>query len=746
MHMPIRPRDYRVLLVNPAGWQKESINLGLACLAGALKSSGFPVLILDLNRYPLDDKVLLQRTRRFAPSLVGVSVKTATALEGARVARLLSDEVPAARVLAGGPHVTLAAESYVRDNPAVDYALMGEAEHSIVRLARALELDEDVRTVPGLVFRRDGAVVVNAWQPPDDLDSLALPDLDAIDGFDWAGFRYPIVTSRGCPFECIYCCVNKLTGSRLWRARSAANVVDELETVAGDKGVTAFEIWDDNFTLNLPRAKEICRLILSRGLKLSWYCHNGIRADRVDAELAGLMARAGCTSVAFGVESGHPETFASINKGEPLSAVVKAVKTVTKAGIKAVGYFLIGLPGDTLQKFVESVRFQRSLPLSHYVFGMLIPYPKTPVWDIVATRGRMLCDIMETQHFSDAIVPVSFELPEFPKKDMVRAYYITKYFELFDALDGRPGPTPTVLYIATPEMIQHLPGMFIASPPGTRHVVAGDSVEPALKSLPAFSQVDADADITFIPAPGRVTRRDGQRLVIVGERRFMVRHLLLTNADALLFDPSRPLQVLSRAKRSVRPLPLLPEHLSALGAFAVALPGLVHQFGVRKVGSAAKVRLSSRLDALARALPAPNLPKPAAVAAARVAALPNVLRASSPLKSAAVARVATLPALVLTQSRQTDLKTRERAKAVIRPVARVALKMMRVAALPALVLAQSRHAARKARERAKTVLRPLAHAALKMTSAAAYLRSKAGLYLSRPEKKRFPYDDYPSHM
>ena len=443
-------RRYRVLMVNPSGWQKESINLGLCYLAGALDAQGFETLILDPNRYPLSDDGLAAKARAFDPNLIGISVKTATAVEGARVARLLADACPKARVAAGGPHITLCAREYLRANPVYDYALMGEGEQSIVRLAGALSRDEDVTSLEGVVYRDGAEVVANRWSPPEDLDALAYPNLDAVDGFDWAGFRYPIVTSRGCPFECIYCCVNKLTGSRRWRARSAPNVVDELETVAREKGVTAFEIWDDNFTLNLPRAKEICREIIRRGLRLSWYCHNGIRADRIDDELARLMAKAGCTSVAFGIESGNPEVFDTIQKGEPLSAVIKAVETVNRAGIKAVGYFIIGLPGDTLGKFVKSVRFQRSLPLMHYVFGMLIPYPNTRVWDIVHERGRMLCDIEATQHFSDGIVPVSFELPEFPKKDMVRAYYITKYFELYDSVEaGRDGVRPTVAYIAS---------------------------------------------------------------------------------------------------------------------------------------------------------------------------------------------------------------------------------------------------------------------------------------------------------
>jgi hypothetical protein len=486
---------------------------------------------------------------------------------------------------------------------------MGEAEESIVALARALDRDEDVRDLPGLVWRRGSEVTGNPWRPPENLDLLPSPDLDAIEGFDWRDFRYPMVTSRGCPFECIYCCVNKLAGSRKWRARSAANVVDELEMVARTRGVTQFEIWDDNFTLNLNRAKEICRGIIRRGLKLSWYCHNGIRADRVDMELARLMARAGCTSVAFGIESGNREVFDTINKGEPLSAVVTAVKTVNRAGIKAVGYFLIGLPGDTLDKFVESVRFQRSLPLMHYVFGMLIPYPKTKVWDIVAERGRFLRDIMETQHFSDGVVPVSFELPEFPRGDLVRAYYIARYFELYDSVAKSRDGNAAVIYLVTPPLVEHLPGMIAAAGQAVKHLIIGDADREALSAVKSFPDVDASTEITFLPAGTPVPNGERCRRTVVGERRLLVRHLVATNADIIVFDPARSLRPLALAKRSLPRLTLLPQYVAALAAFAMAFPALLKKYGLRKVREAAGVRTKTHIASLVPHLTLPTLPE-----------------------------------------------------------------------------------------------------------------------------------------
>lgn len=488
----------KILLINPDGWQKESINLGLSYVAGFSLSLGHEVRILDMNANHLSDDDLVKKVQGFSPSIIGVSVKTATANEAGRIISLLSKIFTDMIYVAGGPHITLCAESFMRAYPECNYAVSGEGEIIFGRLVEAISTGAMPVDIDGVVWRNNKDIIITPWEPPSDLDGLPLPSLDIIEGFSWGGFRYPIVTSRGCPFDCIYCCVNKLTGSRKWRSRSAMNVVDELEHVVKKQNITHFEIWDDNFTLDLKRAKEICREIIRRGLHLSWYCHNGIRADRIDHELAVLMKAAGCTSVAFGIESGNSQTFDSIKKGEPLSAVVDAVKIVKEAGIEAVGYFIIGLPGDTLELFIETVRFQRSLNLNHYVFGVLIPYPKTEVWDIVCQRGRLFCDITETQHFSTDLVPVSFELPEFPRNDMIRAYYIAKYFELFNVIYNlhAGGAEVTIVYQSTPAILNHIPGMIIACGTAANHIII-NAKEKELKSLPAFDQVPNSTKIKF---------------------------------------------------------------------------------------------------------------------------------------------------------------------------------------------------------------------------------------------------------
>lgn len=525
---------HKILLINPSGWQKGSINLGLSYLSASLKCAGYAASIIDLNLSDISDAALLDKVRLYSPFIIGISAKTATANETGRIANLLS-EFSDVVFVAGGPHLTLCAETFMESFPVFHYAIMGEGEESIVQLANALSGHASVDAVNGLVYRHAGEIVINKWAPPADLDSLNRPDLDSIEQFTWKEFRYPVLTSRGCPYDCTYCCVNKLTGSREWRSRSAQNVLDELEYVTSTRGVKLFEVWDDNFTLDIKRAKEICTGLLERKLDLSWYCHNGIRADRIDQELANLMKNAGCTSIAFGIESGDPDTFDAIKKGEPLSAVVSAVEIIKRAGIKAVGYFIIGLPGDTLEKFINTVKFQRSLKLDHYVFGMLIPYPNTEVWDIVEERGTMFCDITQTQHFSNDIVPVSFELPEFPKCDMIRAFYIAKYFPLYEAVERviNRGISPVVLYHAVPRITDCLPGMLLACHPSARLVVAGECDKKSVLENLSLSHVDT-TNISFLKSAPQVS---SEVTVHVSPWYALSLQSLMSNSDLLVYEP-----------------------------------------------------------------------------------------------------------------------------------------------------------------------------------------------------------------
>ena len=415
----------KVLLIDPPGWQKHSLNLGLAYLAGAVRAVDFDVQILDMNNHNYSEEWVKKIVTDYSPKIIGVSVKTATANACTEIVGRLKNIFPNIIYVVGGPHITLCGKEFIQENKEVDFGIMGEGEDTFVKLIKNIKDGrKDISKINGVCYRNNGILGFNNVYVNPDLSKLPFPVFECIKDMDFADFRYPLLTSRGCPHGCIFCCVGLISGKK-WRARGPEDVVSELLQAKDNYQIPSFEIMDDNFTLDIDRAKEICRLIIKKKLNLDWWCHNGLRADRLDQELLNLMKKAGCASIALGIESGDEDVFNNINKGEKLSDILKAVKMIKKSGIKCVGYFIVGLPGDSIDSTKRSVRFQRGLGLSDYKYNMLIPYPGTKIWDMVKEKGRLLRDIKGVYHFGDSI-KIPFETDKLSKKTMEQCMHLVE--------------------------------------------------------------------------------------------------------------------------------------------------------------------------------------------------------------------------------------------------------------------------------------------------------------------------------
>lgn len=439
----------RVLLINPPGWQSGSVSLGLGYLASILLKEGHEVKVLDETGKPLAPEGVARKALEFKPDLVGFHCKTAQANACSRISAAIRKAYPSATHVVGGPHVTLCYEEYLADNPGFEYGFLGEADLNFSDFCRRVEQGKPVEDIPGIAFRKDGRVVGTERELITELDELPQPNFDLIEGFSWRDFRYPLLTSRGCPYKCNFCSV-PIISSRRFRQRSPGDCIAELARIKSEKGITSFEILDDNLTLNMKRAKEFCRALIAGNLDLGWYCHNGIRADRLDQELADLMAKAGCTSIAFGIESGDQDVFRRVVKGEDLRHIVDAINMTKKAGMKAVGYFIIGLPGDNPQAVKTTIAFQKTLNLDHYVYGVFIPYPGTSGRDDVLKEGKIIRDIKETNHFSDR-PQISIEYPTFTRDQIEEAWCLATAGELARLLDhwGLRGSRKGILFAET---------------------------------------------------------------------------------------------------------------------------------------------------------------------------------------------------------------------------------------------------------------------------------------------------------
>jgi radical SAM superfamily enzyme YgiQ (UPF0313 family) len=211
-----------------------------------------------------------------------------------------------------------------------------------------------------------------------------------------------MVTSRGCPFHCIFC---THPFGYTWRGRLPGQVLEEAEDLIS-RGASTLHILDDLFTWDHSRVSSICERL--RSLDIHWDLPNGTRADTVNEELLTIMARSGCIRMLYGIESGVKDVLNHIKKQITLEKIEKAIKMTKKAGIDVEGLFMVGNPGDTYDTIRKTVNFAKKLDIKGH-FSLATPYPGTEFWKWVETHGRFLqvpyeqfeqVPVFETHNFS----------------------------------------------------------------------------------------------------------------------------------------------------------------------------------------------------------------------------------------------------------------------------------------------------------------------------------------------------------
>lgn len=409
----------KVLLIDPPG-TVGGLNSGLAYLAGTLKRAGHSVFVLDFNNDKAGMDERLGHALNDCFDVVGLSIKSNTltpSIEIANKCRQIKKDIIMA---AGGPEVTVEGPGFLSENPVFDYAFLSEAEDSLLKFLQFLNGPGAVEAVSGLCYKMDGRVVSNPICVPDDLDKIPFPDYSVFDTFGKQTFYYPLVTSRGCPYDCTYCSVKVVSGKR-FRARSASNVVSELEQFKKNYGLDDFVVLDDTFTQKIDRAKEICRELLKRNISATWHCYNGIRADRLDGELLDLMKESGCRDIWFGLETLDPDVFNLIKKGEHIEDIVKAIEMTKAKNINVSCFFIIGLPGSTYARDIETLKKARKLGIRNTHWSLATPMPGTALWDWVRENGRVLRDYRTLSFFKEP--QCAFETDDYTEKERLKMFY-----------------------------------------------------------------------------------------------------------------------------------------------------------------------------------------------------------------------------------------------------------------------------------------------------------------------------------
>ena len=383
-----------VLLINPPGKVSfVSPPLGILYIAAALKEAGHTVTVLDFALEQLDNISLSKVINENDIRMVGISVVTPKVYQAIELAEYIKKEHPSITIATGGPHATLVPERLLKDCASIDYVVQGEGELRLNALIERLESRANPEGLDGIAFLRDGELINT---PPtsfiSDLNALPMPDRELIDIERYSNYlktsaspATTMMTSRGCPYRCIYCS-KPVTGEKL-RVTTPKKVIKELLHLKNEYGIKEIIFYDDSFTLNKRRAMEICDLMIENKLDIKWQCET--RVNLVTEELLQKMKDAGCYMVAFGIESGSDRVLKILKKGVTTEQVERAMGFAKKVGIHVVGYFMLGIPGETVDEIKETIRFAKKLNPDYAQFAVATAFPGTELYKMAKADNKI---------------------------------------------------------------------------------------------------------------------------------------------------------------------------------------------------------------------------------------------------------------------------------------------------------------------------------------------------------------------
>ncbi len=369
--------------------------LGIQTLAPILRRQGHDVRMFDSCHPGMKPQHLAQAVAEERPDVIGISFLSTTTYPGTKsLAGQLKSVAPSTPIIVGGAFATVNANRILGDCPQIDCVGVGEGEELLPDYLANLH---EPGAVAGLVWRHGEQIVQNEPRPPlRDLDRFPYPDRTSlpIDYIESLPLDVPAVlsldkfctmqTSRGCPYSCIYCDIPSISQGK-WRCRSAEHVLGEMQQL-NDLGYRSIYLTDDHFLINRDRIRAICEGIVERKLKFRWGCEGRVDAAAVDQ--LGLMSKANCDFLAFGVEAGTQKVLDRLRKRQTLEQVEQAVTKAKQQGIGRVhGFFVVGSPGETAQDILASFRFAARLQLDTFGFNRLCAYRGTPLWKEYVDRG-----------------------------------------------------------------------------------------------------------------------------------------------------------------------------------------------------------------------------------------------------------------------------------------------------------------------------------------------------------------------
>ena len=380
----INSREIKNVVRNMGAWPP----LGLLYLATTLKKHGFDAEILDVVARGLDSAGARGAIMNARADIVGITATTPGARGVIEAAGFAKEG--GAKVVVGGPHLGIFPNETL-SFPEVDFAIQGDGEIPLLRLAEALSSPKpDFSSVPGLVYRENGRICKNNVYVETNLDEIPFPDWSLVDihSYSRADAATPLATmvsGRGCPYRCGFC--YRGVGGLKTRFRDPVSVVDEMEQLSRRDGVKEIIFCNDTLTMRRNHIMAICDEILRRNLKISW--QGATRVDAVDQEMLKVMKRAGCKQLKFGIESGNDRIRELMQKKITKEQARNAFRLCKIEKIRIGAYFIIGYADEDEGTIQESINFSKELDPDFVMFYAGIPLPDTEFHELAVARKKI---------------------------------------------------------------------------------------------------------------------------------------------------------------------------------------------------------------------------------------------------------------------------------------------------------------------------------------------------------------------
>jgi len=411
--------------------------LGILYVASLLNQHGIESKFLDGLLFCNNISDFSKLIKRYKPDIVGVTSMTPNFSIAKDVAKEIKSVNNNIITVVGGSHIT-ALPNCIK-NSSFDIGVIGEGEFTFLELITAFRDSRTISNIKGIAYKSNDSVIINETRPLlKNIDILPHPKRDLLKKFSIyhpAIFNYKklpcatILTSRGCNYKCSYC-INSLSNKTFWRGHSVKYVLEELEDIKVNYNISNFWFLDDDFAFDRVRAYKMCQEILNRNLKINWSCM--MRVNDADYKLLSLMRKAGCWQIAYGIESGSQRMLDIVNKGSSLVEISNAVHLTKKAGIEVKGFFMLGLPTETVADIEKTINIAISLPFDYATFFPVSVVPGTRLEKEATKYGKIVKypDKMKMSYNNNVFIPDTLnelELIAFQKKAYYKFYFRPKY-------------------------------------------------------------------------------------------------------------------------------------------------------------------------------------------------------------------------------------------------------------------------------------------------------------------------------